>query len=376
MSRLGVHAALVDGVLVPGDVEVDPDSGAVVTTGLAGGAGRGVAVPGLVDLQINGFAGVDLRHSDPAGYAVVAAALAERGVTAFQPTFHSQPMDAYLRSLRVLDTVRSAPPLGARVLPAHLEGPFLSPAWNGAHDVTYLLEPRTEVVERLLDAGPVGFVTLAPELPGALELVALLRAAGVTVSIGHSDATADQVRAAVDAGARHLTHCWNAHRRLGARDPGPAGVALSSDELVVGLIVDLVHVAPEVVALTLQAAPDRVAVTTDAVAAAGTASVAAAAQGGVARTADGTIAGGLAGPDDCLRHLVALGVSPARAVWACGGVQRDLLGLPPVRLRPGDPADVAVLDDQLGILRTYVGGRQVAGGSGAGTSGVGTGRGA
>ena len=354
--RLGVAAALVDGRVVDGDVEVSVDDGDVVATGLPAVDGGGLAVPGLVDLQINGFAGVDLRRADAQGYATVARALAERGVTAFQPTFHSQSLDDYERSLRVLAHVLADPPEGARVLPAHLEGPFLSHRWNGAHDVSHLVAPDPERCERLLAAGPVGFVTLAPELPGGLDATARFVDAGVVVSIGHSDATSARVHEAVAAGATHLTHCWNAHRRLGARDPGPAGVALSSDGLAVGLIVDLVHVSPEVVATTWRAAAGRIAVTTDAVASAGTRPASA---GAVARRDDGTIAGGLAGPDDCLRNLVSLGVDLADAVRACGGVQRRLLGLPTVRLRPGDPADVVVLDDALRVRRTYVGGRPV-----------------
>ena len=342
--RLGVAAALVDGHVVAGDVQVDLTSGAVVATGLPAVAGGGLAVPGFVDLQINGFAGVDLRRADADGYATVAGALAERGVTAFQPTFHSQSVEAYERSLAVLADVLATPPEGARVLPAHLEGPFLSPRWNGAHDVTHLLGPSPEVLDRLLAAGPVGFTTVAPELPGGLDLVRRLVDAGVVVSIGHSDATSAQVDEAMAAGVTHLTHCWNAHRRLSARDPGPAGTALSREGIVVGLIVDLVHVAPEVVTTTWRAAAGRIAATTDAIAAAGTI---AAAGSDVARTDGGTIAGGLAGPDDCLRNLVSLGVDVADAVHACGGVQRQLLGLPAVRLRPGDPADVVVLDDAL-----------------------------
>ena len=356
--RLGVAAALVDGHVVPGDVQVDPRDGTVVAAGLSAVDGGGLAVPGLVDLQINGFAGIDLRHADAEGYATVAAALAERGVTAFQPTFHSQSIDGYERSLGALDRVVAAPPPGARVLPAQLEGPFLSPSWRGAHDVECLIDPDLDVLDRLLQAGPVGFMTLAPELAGGLDVVRHLVASGVKISIGHSDATAQQVDEAIDAGVRHLTHCWNAHRRLTARDPGPAGVALSRDDLTVGLIVDLVHVAAEVVGMTLRAAPGRVAVTTDAVTEAGRAG---APHGGVARRDDGTIAGGLAGPDDCLRHLVSLGVELADAVHACGGVQRELLGLPSVRLRPGDVADVAVLGDDLQVDRTYVAAAQVAG---------------
>lgn len=365
MTRLGVASALVDGVVVQGDVEVDPAAGTVVAVGLAG-AGRGLAVPGLVDLQVNGFAGVEFRSCAPAGYAVAGEALAARGVTAVQPTFFSQSIEAYERSLRTLAEVLADPPQGCRYLPAHLEGPFMSPEWHGAHQIEFFEDPDTTLADRLLAAGPIGFMTVAPELPGGLDLVRHLSSRGVVVSIGHSDATAAGTRDAIDAGARHLTHCWNAHRRLTSRDPGPGGVALTEPGLVIGLIADLVHVAPEIVRLTMQSAPGRVAVTTDAIPYAGASAAAWIEHGrvvsvvdGAAQLADGTIAGGIAGPDDCLRNLVQVGVDLALAVDACGGVQRRLLGAADVRLRPGDVADVAVFDDDLVPTRTWLGGHEI-----------------
>lgn len=355
-QRLGVAAALVDGRLVVGDVSVDPVTGRIDQVAL-GGRGSGVAVPGLVDLQVNGVAGIDLRTCGPEGWAEAALLLAAGGATAVQPTFHSQPLGSHVSSLHELAEVITEPPRGCSFLPAHLEGPFLSRDWAGAHDIDALLPPHPEVLRELLAAGPVGFVTLAPELPGADALIDDLVASGVVVSVGHSDATAVEVHAAIDRGARHLTHCWNAHRRLTARDPGPAGVALARHEVTIGLVGDLVHVAAEVVRLTLAAAPGRVAITTDSVAA--TAGVAV--EDGVARRADGTIAGGVARPVDCLRNLVSIGVDLADAVDACGGAQRRLLGLPEVRLRPGDTADVLVLDDRLEVESLLIGGRDVLG---------------
>ena len=352
--RLGAAAALVDGRRVEGDVRVDAERGCVVEVGLPSPGGRGLVVPGLVDLQVNGIGEVDLRDCGPEGYATAASALAAAGTTAVQPTLHSMALPGYERALAVLAEVRARPPAGCRILPAHLEGPFLSPRWAGAHDRAHLVEPDPAVLRRLLAAGPVGFVTLAPELRGALDVVRDLTARGVVVSVGHSDADVDGTLAALDAGARHLTHCWNAHRRLSARDPGPAGVALGDPRATVGLIGDLVHVAADVVRLTVAAAAGRVAVTSDSVAvpAGGGVTVV----DGVARRPDGTIAGGVARPDDCLRNLVAVGVSLPGAVDACGGVQRRLLGLPEVQVRPGDPADLVVLDDGLRPIRTLVGG--------------------
>lgn len=361
--RLGVARALVDGELLVGDVELDSD-GRVVAVGVGPGVGSLTAVPGLVDLQVNGVAGIDFRSADRDGYALAASVLAGRGATAVQPTFYSQPVDAYVASLARLAEVSADPPPGCRMLPAHLEGPFLAPSRRGAHREVDLLGPDPEVLQRLLDAGPVGCMTLAPELDGATELIGHLVRAGVVAAIGHTDATAAQVHTAVDAGARLVTHCWNAQRPPTARDPGPVGVALSESRLVVGLIADLVHVSTEVALLTMAAAAGRVAATTDAVALAGLDPAewpdhdgAPRWVDGAPRLPDGTIAGGIALPDECLRNLVAVGVSLADAVDACGGVQRRLLGLPDVRLRPGDPAEVLVLDHSLQPVRTVIGNR-------------------
>lgn len=363
--RLGVEAALVAGQIVPGDVAIDSRTGVVSDIALAG-PGRGLAVPGLVDLQVNGFAGVEFRSAGIDGYASAAQALAARGVTALQPTFFSQSIEDYEASLRTLTEVRDARPRGSVFLPAHLEGPFMAHEWKGAHQAEFLIAPDDAVVERLLAAGPVGFMTLAPELPGALELIADLTRRGVVVSLGHTGATATQARAAAAAGARHLTHCWNAHRRLSSRDPGPAGVALTEPGLVVGLIVDLAHVSAEIVLLTIRSAPGRVAVTTDAIAFAGAAAGEWLEHGrrvrvvdGSAQLPNGTLAGGLAGPDECLRNLLELGVDTATSVDVCGGVQRRLLGHDDVLMRPGDRADIAVFDDGFRPLRTLVGGREV-----------------
>lgn len=362
--RLGVEAALVAGRVVPGDVEVD--DGVVIAVGVSGGGGHGLAVPGLVDLQVNGFAGVEFRHTDAAGYAAAAEALARHGATAVQPTFFSCSVDEYRAALGELAGVLAGPPPGTRFLRAHLEGPFLSPTWVGAHLVEDFLAPDTALVDTLLAAGPLGFMTVAPELEGGLDVVAHLAAAGVVVSIGHSDATATQARAAVDAGARHLTHCWNAHRRLTSRDPGPAGVALTDPRVTVGLIADLVHTAPETVLLTVAAAESRVAVTTDAIPPAGLGLDRWSEHGrevrvvdGAARLDDGTLAGSVATPDGQLRTLVELGVELPVAVDACGGAQRRLLGQPECRVRPGDPADLVVLDRDLRPVRTLVAGREV-----------------
>lgn len=353
--RLGVARALVGATLVPGDVVVE--DGRVVAVGEPSPGGTGTAIPGLVDLQVNGFAGVDLRRAGPGDWEVAGRALASCGAVAVQPTFYSCTPEGYRDALGSLSdhvgAAGSSPPRGCTFLPAHLEGPFLSPAWSGAHDTDTFAEPDRSLLDELLAAGPVGMVTLAPELAGALDLVGELARRGVVASVGHTDATAAELRAAVDAGARHLTHCWNAHRRFTARDPGPAGAALADARVTVGLIADLVHVAPETLTMTARAAGSRLAATTDAVELAGTGGA------GPPLTADGVLAGGAATPDRVLANLVAAGLPLAQACDACGGAQRRLLGMPDVRLVPGDPADVVVVADDLAVLRTLVGGEEL-----------------
>jgi N-acetylglucosamine-6-phosphate deacetylase len=178
----------------------------------------------------------------------------------------------------------------------------------------------------------------------------------VVVSIGHSDATADTVRAAVDLGVTHVTHCWNAHRRFAPRDPGPAGVALVDGRLTIGLIGDLVHVDADVVRATLAAAPGRVAVTTDSIAVSDPVGEVDSDPGvGPAR-----LRGGLLGPLEVLRGLRALGMDWPALVDACSGAAERTVGGPGRGLVPGAVADVVVVDDRTELVRTLVDGVEVA----------------
>ena len=258
--RLGVEAAIVDGELLRGDVEIV--DGRVVGVGLAG-TGRGIAIPGLVDLQVNGFAGVDLAHADAAGYALVAERLAAVGTTSFQATFVTASEHDLVRALG------QVPPSCPGLLGVHLEGPFLSPARLGAHLPAGRIDPDPAVLERLVAAGPVRQMTIAPELPGALALIDLLPAHGVVASLGHTDATSDEAARAFDRGARTVTHLFNAMRPLRQRDPGIVGAALTRPDVVVQLIVDGQHLDDEIVRLVWSAAGGRVALVSDSIAAAG-----------------------------------------------------------------------------------------------------------
>jgi N-acetylglucosamine-6-phosphate deacetylase len=361
VSRLGVQAALVDGQLLRGDVEIA--DGHVTAVGVNGRPGHGIAAPGFVDLQVNGFAGVDFHAADTDGYRRAGRALLETGVTAFQPTLITAPETELTAALQ------EVPPNGAapHVLGAHLEGPFLAPERLGTHPAAARRDPDAELLERLLRAGPVAHVTLASELPGALELVDLLRARGVTVSCGHSNATADEARDAFAHGVRTVTHIFNAMRPFAAREPGLAGAALASGEVLVQVILDGVHLADDTAKLVWQAAAGRVALVTDAVAGAGIGdgnyrlgSIEFSVENGVARRADRVLAGSTVTMIEAVRNLVALGAPVAGALAAATEVpariaRRDDVG----RLAPGAAADLVVLSDELELERVLAAGEDV-----------------
>jgi N-acetylglucosamine-6-phosphate deacetylase len=331
----------------------------------------GVLVPGLVDLQVNGYYGVDLGDCDPDGWALVARRLPETGTTAFLPTFITAPVARLAAALRLAQKLAGAATEGARVLGVHLEGPFLSPARAGAHRRDWMVPPSPEAVAELLDAGNgvLRLVTLAPEADGALPAVAALVAAGVVVSVGHSDATAGQVAAAADAGARMITHLFNAQRGLHHREPGVVGQALTDHRLTSGLIVDLRHVSAAACAIAFAAAPGRICLVTDAAASAGMPPgryllggqpTELPAGGGAPVRPDGTLAGSALRMDLAVANAVAVGLGLAEAVAAATRIPADLIGRPDLgRLAPGAPADLAWLGDDLRTRATWVGAKQV-----------------
>jgi N-acetylglucosamine-6-phosphate deacetylase len=362
--RLGVGAALVGGKLVEGDVTIG--DGLVAEVGVSPPGRGGTAVPGFVDAHINGVAGVDFLSSDVAGYREAAAALARTGVVAFQPTFVSSPIDAYADPLGAAAEAAADPAGLPLVTGVHLEGPFLSPLWAGAHDQAHLRAPDPELAERLVNAGPVRTMTLAPELPGGLELTGRLAAAGVVVSCGHSDADAPTAHAAFDRGARSITHVHNAHRRWKPRDPGLAGAALVREDVTVQAIVDRVHLADESAYAVFLTAGRRFCLVTDAIEAAmadpgeyelGGRPVQV--RDGAVRLPDGTLAGSVLTMDEAVRNLVASGASLADAVRAASTAPARLLGRSDLgELRPGAPAHLTVLDDELRPVRTLVAGSE------------------
>lgn len=241
--------------------------------------GDGILAPGLIDIHIHGAAGRDVMQGDADSLATIARFLAKHAVTSYLPTTITAPVDSTLAALESLaNAIESAGKhkedgeLRARPRGIHIEGPFLSHARRGVHPTENLLPPTLAMFERFWDAarGHIRIMTIAPELPGAAEVIADAARRGVCVSLGHSDADLQATRAGITAGARHATHTFNAMRPLRHRDPGILGAVLTDSNLSADIIADGLHVDPAIVHLFLQAkGPDRAVFITDSTAATG-----------------------------------------------------------------------------------------------------------
>ena len=328
--------------------------------------GRGlVLAPGMIDLQLNGAFGHDFT-SDPAGIWTVAAGLPRYGVTAFLPTVITSPLEAPRAAMEALCQKPPAETLGALPLGLHLEGPFINPAKKGAHNPAYIRLPEPDSVRDWTLQNGVRLVTLAPELPGGLELAAQLLACGVVVSAGHSMATLEQARAAFDLGVRYGTHLFNAMPPLDHRAPGLAGALLEDSRMVAGLIADGIHVHPAMAALAWQAKGSRgLNLVTDAISALGmppgqyhSGKQTIFVDGVSARLADGTLAGSILTLDQAVRNLMAFsGASLAEILPAVTSTPAWLLGLERKgRLAPGCDADLVLLSPAGQVYLTVVGG--------------------
>ena len=335
-----------------------------------------ILAPGFVDIHMHGGAGLDVMRASPAELPHLNKFLTTHGVTGYFPTTVAAPLDQTCRALEKLADAIAAASVSsngnaaqARPLGIHLEGPFLSHKRRGVHPPEYLVEPTLEIFERLWQAahGQVRIMTIAPELPGALEVIAEAARRNVCVSIGHSDAQLDAARAGVRAGARHATHTFNAMRPLDHRDPGILAEVLIDRQLTADIIADGIHVAPEVVHLFLQAkGVERAVLITDATAAAGMPNgtyqlgpIQVEVKDGRC-TMDGKLAGSVLTMDRAVRNVTrfagwslqhavrAATLNPARAV----GLGRSY-GV----LAPGAEANLVVLSPNGEVRKTFVRGR-------------------
>ncbi|CEK13931.1 N-acetylglucosamine-6-phosphate deacetylase [Chthonomonas calidirosea] len=328
-------------------------------------------VPGFVDIHVHGGAGRSVMEADEEAIQKISYHLAQHGVTSFLPTTITGPRDRLASVLEVVThLMRSGDYEGAQILGCHLEGPYINPQKRGAQPEAYILEP--DGGDFLRWAGPyletVRIMTLAPELPGAEQMMSILATAGVIVSIGHTNATYAEVDRAIGFGARHVTHCGNAMRGMESREPGVLGAALARSELVAELIWDNIHVHPAVCKAIIEAkGAHGVILISDGIPGAGMpdgytfslGDLPVVVASGAARLPDGTLAGSLltldrafsnAGDYDLRKRTC---MSSYNALCALGLNHRK------GRIAPGYDADLVVLDEEGTVRLTIVGGRIV-----------------
>jgi N-acetylglucosamine-6-phosphate deacetylase len=357
---------------VAGEVEVS--SGRIASVGPASGdsldLGTDWLVPGFIDTHVHGGGGAQFNTVDVDEVLAAAAFHASHGTTGLLATTVAARLSELEESLRVIASCVGR----SGILGAHLEGPFLSPRFAGAMDPTVFLMPDAADLSRLLGSGggSIRVMTLAPELPGALDLVSAVVEAGVVASLGHSDADFSFASAAIGAGARSATHVFNAMRPLHHRDPGVVGAVLDSPEVSCELICDGVHVDPVALRLVFCAkGVSGIRLVTDAMAAAGMpdgdyrlGSVGVEVSAGRATVARaGSIAGSTLTMDVAVQNAVRfLGVSVPDAVAMTSANPARLLGVDGSKgaIAAGMDADLVVLDDELEVQRTMIGGDWVA----------------
>lgn len=318
-------------------------------------AGGRILTPAFVDLHVHGGGGRDASEG-PDSVPALKAAHRAHGTTRTVLSLVSLPIDRLTAAVRALAPVVRADPA---LLGIHLEGPFLSADARGAHDPFALTAPTPDAIEALLEAadGTLAQVTIAPELPGAIAAIGRLTGAGVRVAVGHTTADLDTAGAAFDAGASLLTHTFNAMPGLLHREPGPIAAALSRPEVALELIADGVHVHPLLIEMLFRLAPGRVALVTDAMAAAGASDgdyrlgpLPVTVRDGAARLSDGSLAGSTLTLDAAIRTAVAAGVPLEAAVLAASGTPARAIGRPDLgTLDVGAPADAVLLSADLHI---------------------------
>jgi N-acetylglucosamine-6-phosphate deacetylase len=316
-------------------------------------------VPGFVDVHVHGGGGASFEGGDPDAAATAVRAHLARGTTTMVASLVSDELDSLTRSARELGNLVD----DGLVAGVHLEGPWLSPRRAGAHELTRLSTPDDQSVDRVLaGAGEhLLMVTLAPELPGGLEAVRRLSAAGVVAAIGHTDATYDQCRSALDAGASVGTHLFNAMPGIHHREPGPVVALLEHPDAYVELVADGVHVHPAVLRMVMSTKPHLTTLVSDAMAAAEAGdgdyqlgSRAVEVRAGAARLAGShALAGSTLTMAAAVRYVVqVVGMTLPGAVRAASSTPATMLGLDRVgSLRPGYHADLVVLDRDLDVLR-------------------------
>lgn len=357
-GKLSGYIATPDGSILRGILNfsdriasLDPDSA----------AGNDYILPGFIDLQVNGSHGIDVMTATPDSLSTLARNLAREGTTAWLPTAVTAPIE---KISRVHNAIKAAMQDSNRetadhaaILGMHLEGPFISPLRLGAH-LPLNLDPKGDPLETIISMDTLRLITLAPELPGAIDAIRRLTARNVIVSIGHTNATLEEANAGIAAGARMFTHLFNAMRPLNHRDPGVIAAALAPSSALAAIIPDGIHVHPSILNLAYRArGRDGILLVTDKVAARAPATI----RDGAARLADGTLAGSIISMLDGVRLIVEkAGISIADSAVMAATNPAILLGLSDRgRLQIGARADLIVLSPALELKSVFIGGNEI-----------------
>lgn len=332
--------------------------------------GRGnLLIPGMIDVHIHGARGFDMMDGTTRSIEEVSMACAETGCTSFLATSVSSTIEQLIEMVKNVAIV-SGREAGARIAGIHMEGPYLNPKRKGMQNERYLRHPDLKELQTILShtGDRLKMATLAPELPGAMEMISYLTKIGVVVAVAHSDATYEEAKLAFGSGASHITHCFNGMRPIHHRDPGLIVAAFEDEKVSLQAIVDGVHLHPAIVRLMHRIkGPEGVVLITDALQAMGLGDGRYLFGGhdtevlnGIARLRDGTLASSTVTMNRALRNTVELGIPLPEAIAMATRTPARILGLSNKgRIEKGADADLVLLDEQYNVVWTMVEGQWV-----------------
>lgn len=329
-----------------------------------------MVMPGLIDMHVHGGAGSDVMEDTEESLNNISAHLSRYGVTGWLATTYSAPVVDMADVGAAAAWLLGAKDIGAELLGVYHEGPFIAKKMRGIHPEGFLLKPDPSKAEELIAPAAVSIISIAPELEGALKIVDLVKERNIICAIGHTDASYEQTKEAVQRGASHITHCFNSMSGFDYQNPGSLGLALTADEVSCELIADLIHVHPAAISLLIKTkTPARIALISDAISACGQADGVYEIAGqhvrvkkGEARLEDGSLAGSVLTLNIALKNLVQkVGVSLLDAVEMASTTPAKILAVDSVRgkIAEGYEANLTILDKDFNPLYTIVGGNIV-----------------
>lgn len=349
-------------------VHDDEESFVIQADSIIDGNGQ-LLIPGMIDVHIHGAEGFDMMDGTIQSVEAVSRACARTGCTSFLATSVSSTLDDLLKMITNVKEVQGSEP-GAKIIGLHIEGPYLNVKRKGMQNERYLRHPDLDEMKSILETSGslLRMVTLAPELPGGLEMTRFLKENGIIAAIAHSDATYEDAKLAFQSGASHVTHCFNGMRPIHHRDPGIVIAAFEESSVSVQAIVDDVHLHPAIVRLIYrEKGPDKMVLITDALQAMGMGDGTYLFGGhhvnvshGVATLSDGTLASSTVTMNEALEKAVKSGIPLKDAVMMATQTPADILGLSHKgRIEPGADADLVLMNDRFEVLWTIVNGKMV-----------------